>query len=75
MNAITIQETILDCGDARVVLANDAASRPLVGLSCDDAEGAVFVQIDRVTMFDLERGAVDARTVMAERCAGVALHD
>ena len=70
MNAITIQHTLLHCGEARVVIANDAESRPLVGVS---AEGGRFVQIDRVTMLELERGAVDARTVLAERCAGIAL--
>ena len=71
MNAITIQQTLLDCGNARVVLANDAESRPVVGLSCGDGE---FVQIDRVTMLELERGTVDTRTVIAERCAGLELH-
>jgi len=74
MNAITIQQTLLDCGNARVVLANDAELRPVVGLSCDDADGETFVQIDRVTMLELERGTVDTRTVIAERCAGLELH-
>jgi len=73
MNAITIQQTLLDCGYARVVLANDAESRPLMGLSCEGDGASVFVQIDRVTMLELERGVVDPRTVMAERCAGIAL--
>jgi len=75
MNAITIQQTLLDCGEARVVLANDAACRPVVGVSLD-AHGAgepAFVQIDRVTMLELERGTVDLRTVVTDRCAGIAL--
>jgi len=72
MNAITIQQTLLECGNARVVLANDAELRPVVGLSCGDGE--TFVQIDRVTMLELERGTVDTRTVIAERCAGLELH-
>jgi hypothetical protein len=71
MNAITIQQTLLECGDARVVLANDAEMRPVVGLSTNSGER--FVQIDRVTMLELERGMVDPGTVMAERCAGLAL--
>jgi hypothetical protein len=71
MNAITIHQTLLDCGDARVVLANDAEMRPVVGLSTRSGER--FVQIDRVTMLELERGMVDPGTVMAERCAGLAL--
>jgi hypothetical protein len=74
MNAFTIQETLLDCGDARVVLASDSEHGSMVGLSRDDVAGAVFVQIDRVTMLELERGTVDARTVIAERCAGLALN-
>ena len=75
MNAITIQQTLLDCGDARVVLANDAACRPVLGVSlaARDAGQPVFVQIDRVTMLELERGIVDLRTVLSERCAGIAL--
>ena len=73
MNAITIQTTLLDCGEGRVVLASDAEARPLVGVSMQRGGDAVFVQIDRVTMFDLERGAVDLRTVCAERCAGIAV--
>ncbi|RQP21948.1 hypothetical protein [Piscinibacter terrae] len=71
MNAITIQQTLLDCGDARVVLASDADMRPVVGLSTHGGER--FVQIDRVTMLELERGMVDPGTVMAERCAGLAV--
>lgn len=74
MADFTIQETLLECGgDARVVLACDEASRPVVGLSVDAGadDNCVFVQIDRVTMLELERGAVDWPTVLAERCAGV----
>jgi hypothetical protein len=75
MTAITIQTTLLDCGEGRVVLANDGQARPLVGVSMQRPTDAapIFVQIDRVTMFDLERGAVDLRTVLAERCAGVTI--
>jgi hypothetical protein len=75
MNAITIQTTLLDCGEGRVVLANDANERPVMGVSMAGPAGGVpvFVQIDRVTMLELERGAVDLRTVLAERCAGIAV--
>lgn len=72
MNALTIQKTLLDCGDARVVVASDREHRSMLGLSRDD--GAVFVQIDRVTMLELERGTVDTHTVMADRCAGVVIN-
>ena len=73
MNAITIQTTLLDCGEGCVVLASDGDARPLVGVSVPRGSDAapLFVQIDRVTMFDLERGAIDLRTVLAERCAGI----
>jgi hypothetical protein len=73
MSPITIQTTLLECGEGRVVLASDAAERPVVGVSLSNSDAAVFVQIDRVTLFDLERGAVDVRTVLAERCAGIAV--
>jgi len=75
MHAITIQQTLLECGNARVVLANDEASRPVVGVSMPRTGGRqpIFVQIDRVTMLELERGTVDLPTVFAERCAGIAL--
>jgi len=73
MNAITIQETLLDCGRAQVVLANDADQRMLMGVSCRDASGPLFVEIDRVTMLELQRGVVDVGRVIAERCAGLAV--
>jgi hypothetical protein len=73
MSPITIQTTLLECGEGRVVLASDAAERPVVGVSVPNADAPVFVQIDRVTLFDLERGVVDVHTVLAERCAGIAV--
>ncbi|HJV95851.1 MAG TPA: hypothetical protein VJ608_07430 [Albitalea sp.] len=73
MHPITIEQTLLDCGDARVVSAKDSEQRTMVGVSHGhkDAGDFVFVQIDRVTMLELERGTVDASTVIADRCAGV----
>jgi len=75
MNAITIQQTLLDCGEARVVLANDSSRREMVGVTMPNADTRppLFVQIDRVTMLELERGTVDLRTVLSERCAGLSL--
>lgn len=73
MNVITIQETLLDCGRAQVVLANDAGHRTLMGLSCRGDSGPLFVQIDRVTMLELQRGTVDVGSVLADRCAGLAV--
>jgi hypothetical protein len=73
MHLITIEETLLQCGDARVVIAKDGDQRSLVGVSHgqQDAGDFVFVQIDRVTVLELERGTVDLRTVLADRCAGI----
>lgn len=72
MSAITIQQTLLDCGQARMVLASDASQRPMVGVTRGAADD--FLQIDRVTMLELERGAVDLRTVFEERCAGLRMN-
>lgn len=72
MHAITIQETLLNCPEGRVVLARDAEQRQLLGVSpSDEADAPQFVQIDRVTMLELERGLVDLRTAMTQRCAGI----
>jgi hypothetical protein len=74
MHTITIQQTLLQCGEGRLVLASDAERRPLLGLSLQrDGVAERFVQIDRVTMLELERGTIDLHTAMSERCAGIAL--
>ena len=72
MSAITIQRTLLDCGQARMVLASDSSQRPMVGMT-READGG-FLQIDRVTMLELERGAIDVRTVFEDRCAGLRMN-
>ena len=73
MHPITIRETLLNRDDGALVLASDAQERPLVGVSppTGDAESPAFVQIDRVTMLELERGVVDIHTALTERCSGV----
>ena len=73
MHPITIEQTLMQCGDTRVVAAKDSEQRAMVGVSHGnhDAGNFVFVQIDRVTMLELERGTVDPSTVIADRCAGV----
>ena len=72
MHTITIQQTLLQCGEGRLVLASDAERRPLLGLSLQrDGVAERFVQIDRVTMLELERGVVDIHTALTERCSGV----
>jgi hypothetical protein len=69
MPLITIQQTLLSREDGRVVLACDADRRSMLGVS----QAGSFVQIDRVTMLELQRGMVDVNTAMKERCAGVAV--
>jgi hypothetical protein len=69
MPRITIQETLRNGEDGRVVLACDADQRSMLGVS----QAGSFVQIDRVTMLELQRGMVDMHTAMTERCAGIAV--
>lgn len=72
-SSITILETLLNLHEGRLVRADDAQHRPVFGVSPQDGEpGApAFVQIDRVTMLELERGELDVHTAMNERCAGI----
>jgi hypothetical protein len=71
MSAITIEKILLNCGEGRVVVASDGERRPMLGVSPCEGHAGSFVQIDRVTVLDLQRGAVDLRTAMTERCAGI----
>ena len=72
MHAITIQKTLSHRDGHAIVLANDAQQRAFIGTPSGGGAGDYrFVQIDRVTMLELERGTVDLRTVVSERCAGV----
>jgi len=72
---ITIEQTLLRSGDACLVLANDPQHRSMVGVSHRSSESGLpaFVQIDRVTMLELQRGILDLRTAIEERCAGIAV--
>ena len=72
-SSITIRETLLTLSEGRVVLADDGRQRPVFGVSLQDGEPGVpaFVQIDRVTMLELERGELDVHTAMNERRAGI----
>jgi hypothetical protein len=67
MSFITVQETILTGADGHVFVACDADQRSMLCVS----QAGSLVQIDRVTMLDLQRGVVDMRTAMTERCAGI----
>jgi hypothetical protein len=75
MPALSVQKT-LAYKDVDVLLACDARQRSFVGIGCgENADGEyVFIEIDRVTGLELERGTVDLYTVMTERCAGMVFH-
>lgn len=71
MHPITIHKTLCRSRDGQVVLADDAQRRSFVGTSIGEHGGFMFVQIDRVTLLELERGMVDIHTVVAERGVGM----
>lgn len=73
MPSITIQKTLRRGSGGDVVIANDSANRCFMGLGSGQggAGGFHFVEIDRVTLIELERGTTDAVTVMRDRCAGI----
>ena len=75
MHVIKIQRSLSGMTvEPRVVLGIDAAQRAFVGVSRGEppeVRAFVFVQVDRVTAAELERGIVDLRTLMEERCCGL----
>ncbi|MEW6705401.1 MAG: hypothetical protein AB1430_11160 [Pseudomonadota bacterium] len=72
MHQVSIRQRISQ-GDVSLVLAADEQHRSFVGFNTgDDADSPVlFVQVDRVTLQELELGVVDVYTVITERCAGM----
>jgi len=72
VHQLSIQQT-LSQNDVSIIVASDAQQRSFVGFNTsDDADSPVlFVQVDRVTLQELESGAVDVYTVITERCAGM----
>jgi hypothetical protein len=75
MHPVTIHKTF-PYDDVKVVLASDDQQRNFVAIgSGENVEGEfVFIEIDRVTELELERGTVDLYTVMTDRCAGMVFH-
>ena len=75
MHALSVQKS-LPYNDVNVLLASDAQRRSFVAIgSGENAEDEfVFIEIDRVTELELERGTVDLYTVMTDRCAGMVFH-
>src|SRR5436190_490514 len=74
MHPVIVEKCIAHYGDVRVLIAHDPDQRSFVGVGNRGNEGDefVFVQVDRVTMLEVERGMVDLYTLIAERCVGMA---
>lgn len=72
MHQLSIHQTI-SRADVDIVVAADEEQRSFVGLSTGDHEESpfLFVQVDRVTLQELESGTIDVYTVITERCAGM----
>lgn len=72
MHFVSIQQT-LSRDQLNIVVAADPEQRSYVALfGLEPQEGPVrFVQVDRLTLHELQAGAIDVYTVMAERCAGL----
>ena len=70
---ITLEQELPHTAGLPVFIARDEQRRSFVGVRRrhDDGERFLFVQIDRVTQLELERGQVDLHTVIDERCAGI----
>jgi len=73
MHALTLHKTLEQFHGWRILLANDAQQRCFLGArhGHHDGDDFMFVEIDRVTMLELERGMLDPRTAIAERSAGM----
>jgi hypothetical protein len=72
MHQVSIQQT-LSQHDVSIVVAADEEQRSFVGLPTGEDEESpfLFVQVDRVTLQELESGTIDVYTVITERCAGM----
>lgn len=72
MHQVSIQQTISQ-DDVSIVVAADEEQRSFVGLPTGEHEESpfLFVQVDRVTLQELESGTIDVYTVITERCAGM----
>jgi hypothetical protein len=73
MHPVTVDQVIPHYGDVPVIIATDASQRLFAGLGTqpNENENFVFIEIDRVTLLELERGSLDLYTVMTERCIGM----
>jgi hypothetical protein len=72
MHQVSIQQTISH-DNVNIVVAADDEQRSFVGFGTGEHEESpfLFVQVDRVTLQELESGTIDVYTVITERCAGM----
>ena len=72
MHPLTIHRTLTNYGDVEVVIASDSQHRSYMAVAAngDDKDALIFVEIDRVTLLELERGEVPLYTIMTERALG-----
>ena len=73
MAPLTIEQTLSHFRDVKAVIARDAERRSFMGVPVGDVQDRVFlfVEIDRVTALELERGEVDLQTVISQRGIGL----
>ena len=72
MYPLTIHQTLSHYGDVDVVIASDRQQRSYMAVAAngDNSDALLFVEIDRVTLLELERGEVELYTIMTERALG-----
>ncbi|WP_140629522.1 hypothetical protein [Methylibium rhizosphaerae] len=75
MLPLTVRQTLHNDGRSIIVTAVDPDQREFVGVARRHGEAQdhdfVFMQVDRVTLMEYDRGLVDLRTVMDQRCSGM----
>lgn len=68
---LTVHRVLPHYGDVRVVLADGTEQRHYFGVpAAGDGGRYLFVEIDRVTLLEIERGEVSLYTILAERAIG-----
>ncbi len=73
MKQLTVHQVLPHYADVSVLLASEPGGGRFVGVPADgNPTGSfLFVEIDRVTELELERGEVSLYTIIAERSVGL----
>jgi len=73
VKTLTAYRTLPYYGDVCVMLADGPGQRHFVGLPTagDAGDRYLFVEIDRVTVLELERGEVSLYSILTERAIGL----